>query len=171
MAGCTEVMSQAGEASGEERVMVAVSKTKRSDNSKLLSRLTPESASLMSSSPTARTSRTQTRPRRSLTPPHNTKKRTLPPHNTAKRRVPTPDLSEGSDDRYEYISIVESEDSSSDIDQLATPSPKAPVRRTQAPPDDGITPRRRAKRKHYYRYGTFGFVYPHSHSPQESRQA
>ena len=107
----------------------------------------------MSDSPTA------SRTHRRRSPPRNAKKCALPFRKAAKYRALTPVASEASgsasesDEGYEDISIVESEDE--DIDQLATPPPKAPVRRTRVPPDDEITPRRRAKRKHYHKYGFF----------------
>ena len=115
----------------------------------------------MSGSPVASTSRAQTRRRRrrSPTPPRNTKKRTLPPRKAAnlKRRAPSPEPSKGSgsDDRYEYISIAESEDSASDLELLDTPPRKPPAQQTRAAPDDGITPRRQAKHRHYRKYEIF----------------
>jgi hypothetical protein len=105
----------------------------------------------MSDSPS--TSRTRRRP---TAPPPNTK-RTLPPRKAAKRKVPTPDVSEeaceeSDDDGYEYISIVDSESEGSDLDpeQPAKALPKGPVRRLKTIPDDGLTPRQRAKRRYYY---------------------
>jgi hypothetical protein len=103
-----------------------------------------------------------TRHRHSTTPPPNTKKRVLPPRKAAKRIALTPEVEEGcSDDGYEYISIVdsesESEDPDLDLEQPTKPLPKGPVQRTRATPDDGLTPRRRARRKHYNGYGFFTF--------------
>ena len=126
-----------------------------------LSQLTSDSLSLMSNHDSPTTSPTHRR--RSTTPAPNAKKRVLLPHKAAKRIVLPPESKEGcSDDGHEYISIVDSESESEDLDldleQPAKPLPKGPVWRTRTAPDDGLTPRRRARRKHYHGYGFFTFT-------------
>ena len=81
------------------------------------------------------------RPQSSTRKPPATKKRLRTPSDTA-------------DDEYEEISLDGESEASSKSDELSpTPTPPRTIgRRARPPPDDGLTPRRRAKRKHYARY-------------------